>query len=291
MSVLRGYFPKQWKRSIILPIVKPGKEQSTEVTKYRPISLLNIGEKVLKKLLIDRINHHLLSNRPLNENQYEFLSQKSTFDAAMAAKAFVRENLQRKKFVVMISLDVKGAFDAAWWPGILSKLRNLCCPKNLYILTQNYFSDRVAIFHANTYNLERKVTVGCPQGSCCGPGFWNIMYNTLLNLEFSSHMKVIAFADDLAIMMQSKMPSEAEVYANSDLAKIEKWAKENKMQFNESKSKAVLITRKRSNDNINICLNNRRLEQVKEMKYLGIFLTASLHSTNTLGIYLKNPRS
>ena len=136
MSVLRGYFPKQWKRSIILPIVKPGKEQSTEVTKYRPISLLNIGEKVLKKLLIDRINHHLLSNRPLNENQYEFLSQKSTFDAAMAAKAFVRENLQRKKFVVMISLDVKGAFDAAWWPGILSKLRNLCCPKNLYFDTE-----------------------------------------------------------------------------------------------------------------------------------------------------------
>jgi hypothetical protein len=39
------------------------------------------------------------------------------------------------------------------------------------------------------------------------------------------------------------------------------------MQFNESKSKAMLITRKRSNDVINIYLNNRRLEQVKEMKY------------------------
>jgi hypothetical protein len=132
---LRGYFPKQWKHSIILPIVKSGKEESTEITKYRPISLLNVGKKLLKKLLIDRINHYLLSNRLLNENQYEFLPQKSTFDAAMAAKAFVRENLQRKKFVVMISLDIKGAFDAAWWPGILSNLCNLCCPKNLYILT------------------------------------------------------------------------------------------------------------------------------------------------------------
>jgi hypothetical protein len=38
------------------------------------------------------------------------------------------------------------------------------------------------------------------------------MYNALLILEFSSHMKVIAFTDDLAIMTQGKMPSEAGVY-------------------------------------------------------------------------------
>jgi hypothetical protein len=110
------------------------------------------------------------------------------------------------------------------------------------------------------------------------------MYNVLLNLEFPSHTKGIAFADDLAIMTQGKMPSEAGVYENSDLAKIEKWAKENKMQFNESKSKAMLITRKGSDENINIYLNNRKLEQVKEMKYLGIYfdswITLNKHTGN-----------
>ena len=38
----KGYFPKQWKHSIIIPIIKPGKEGSTEVSKYRPISLLYV---------------------------------------------------------------------------------------------------------------------------------------------------------------------------------------------------------------------------------------------------------
>jgi len=56
-----GHFPKQWKRSVILPIVKPGKEGCNAVNKYRPISLLNVGGKVLEKLLIDRINHHVYS--------------------------------------------------------------------------------------------------------------------------------------------------------------------------------------------------------------------------------------
>ena len=122
----------------------------------------------------------------------------------------------------MVSLDVQGAFDAAWWPGILSNLRDLHCPNNLYRLTKNYFSDRVAVYYANTCKVERKVSMGCLQGSCCGPGLWNVLYNELLNLDFSTHTKVIAFADDLAIMSQGKTPTEAEVYANSDIAKIEK---------------------------------------------------------------------
>ena len=73
-----GYFRLQWKHSVIIPIVKPGMEGSTEATKYRPISLLNVGGKVLEKLLIDRINHHIPSHRLLNGNQYGFLPQKST---------------------------------------------------------------------------------------------------------------------------------------------------------------------------------------------------------------------
>jgi hypothetical protein len=48
------------------------------------------------------------------------------------------------------------------------------------------------------------------------------------------------------------------------------------MQFIESKSKAMLITRKRSSDGIHIFLNNRRLEQVTEMKYIGTYFDSRL---------------
>jgi hypothetical protein len=65
-------------------------------------------------------------------------------------------------------------------------------------------------------------------------GVWNIMYNALLNLNFSSHTKVIDFVDDLAVLTKGKTTPEVEIFANSDLAKIEKWAKDNKMQFNET---------------------------------------------------------
>jgi len=264
---------------MILPIVKPGKEGLNEVQKYRPISLINIGGKILEKLLIDRINHHLYSKRLINENQYGFRPQRSTVDASMAVKGFVHTHLQQRNVVIMTSLDVQGAFDAAWWPAILHNLRNLECPRNLYNLTRSYFSDRVAILCANTYSKEKKVTKGCPQGSCCGPGYWNILYNSLLDQEFTSHTKTIAFADDLAILTYGESTTEAEAYANSDLAKIENWAKLNKMKFNERKSKTMLIARKRKSnrEHISIYLNNRKLEQTTEMKYLGIFFDNKLN--------------
>ncbi len=54
-----GCFPKKWKHSVIIPITKPGKEECNEVSKYRPISLINIGGKLLEKLMIDRILFHI----------------------------------------------------------------------------------------------------------------------------------------------------------------------------------------------------------------------------------------
>jgi hypothetical protein len=57
-----GVFPKRWKRAKIIPIIKPGKEDSYDVSKYRPISLLNIGGKVLEKALINKFNHHIYTN-------------------------------------------------------------------------------------------------------------------------------------------------------------------------------------------------------------------------------------
>jgi hypothetical protein len=58
----RGCFPRRWKIAKIIPITKPGKENSMEPSKYHPIILLNIGGKILEKLLINRINHHIYRN-------------------------------------------------------------------------------------------------------------------------------------------------------------------------------------------------------------------------------------
>ena len=87
--------------------MKPGKERLNEASKNRPISLINTGGKLLKKFLIDRINHHLHTEL-LNRNQYGFIPQKSTVDAAMAAKQYALSHIQQRNYFIMISLDSRG---------------------------------------------------------------------------------------------------------------------------------------------------------------------------------------
>ena len=50
--------------------------------------------------------------------------------------------------------------------------------------TKRYFSQKTAVMNTNTVQVEREISNVCPQVFCCGPGFWNIQYNSLLNLEF-----------------------------------------------------------------------------------------------------------
>jgi hypothetical protein len=113
-------FLKRWKIAKIIPITKPGKENSTDLTKYRPI---NIGGKVLEKILINRITYYIYKNRLMTNRQFRFTPQKNTTDAAIEAKRFIEPVLENRGVVIMTSVDVKGAFEAASWQSILYGLK------------------------------------------------------------------------------------------------------------------------------------------------------------------------
>ena len=66
-----GHFPEKWKIAKVLMIVKPGREESSDPSMYRPISLLNTEGKILEKLLIKRIPHHLHKTDALNGNNLD----------------------------------------------------------------------------------------------------------------------------------------------------------------------------------------------------------------------------
>jgi len=100
--------------------------------------------------------------------------QRGTVDAAMTVKEIIEENMKQKNCTSVVSLDVQGAFDTAWWPSTLRNLKELKCPKNLFNLSRSYFSNRMASLCGNTLKIKKPVTMGFPQGSCSGPGFLNI---------------------------------------------------------------------------------------------------------------------
>ena len=143
----------------------------------------------------------------------------------------------------------------------------------LYNLCENYFNGRSAALILNSRKEQRPISKGCPQGSASGPGLWNIQFNSLLQLEITRKTKLIAYADDLLVLTKRKT-QEVENHANIELAKITKWARENKMTFNEQKSKMMVITRRRPKNKreYKIYLHNTPMQQEETIKYLGIII-------------------
>jgi hypothetical protein len=107
---------------------------------------------------------------------------------------------------------------------------------------------------------------------------WNIFYNSLLNLTFTSGTKIVAFVDDLLLLTRGKLVSEVENIANTELKKVSRWAKENKVCFNDQKSKVMLMTRRKvkKRKDLEVYLNNKHLRQVKTVKYLGVIIDNKL---------------
>jgi len=95
-------------------------------------------------------------------------------------------------------------------------------------------------------------------------------------LQFTSQTGIYksfkSFADDLIILTEGESIVEDENFMNLELRKISDWAQNNKLMFNEHKSKVMLMSRRKRKEkkDVEIYLNNKSLEQVNSIKYLGI---------------------
>src|SRR5699024_7349147 len=98
---------------------------------WRPISLLPVLGKVLEKLMIQRVLYDLRSRGLLSDKQHGFTPKKSTSSAISQLVDHMKSTVDDDHLGAIISLDVSGAFDHAFWPAILCRLKELGSPHNV----------------------------------------------------------------------------------------------------------------------------------------------------------------
>jgi hypothetical protein len=155
---------------------------------------------------------------------------------------------------------------------ILQRLRDKKFPRNLYYLVKDCLKERNAVMTINNTSAEKTITRGCPQGAWFGPGLWKIQYDTVLNLQYKKHTRVIAFADDLLVMTQAESIGEVQINANIKIDKIAKWARDNTINFNKEKSKVMLLTRRKRKEQKKVAVT----PQIQKLKYLDIIFDYKL---------------
>jgi len=286
-----SYFPEIWKKSLVKVIPKPGKEDYADASSLRPIGLISIFGKALEKLKVRRLTYFLRVTGALHEKQYGFLEQKSTEQALDNVVDLLQSKLDIGLHTIVISLDIKGAFDHAWHPYLFQQLQRKNCPPGIYALTRSYYSDRLVKVRYCGSEFEKPTNKGSVQGSVCGPIHWNIIMDGLLSLAFPSGVHAQAFADDGLVVISAQTAIELQEKSQRTIDLIAEWGKLTKLTFSESKTQVMFVSKKLKFDKPALHMNGELLPYVKHFKLLGVIIDHKLHFTEHVKYIAKKSAS
>ncbi|CAK1585006.1 unnamed protein product [Parnassius mnemosyne] len=277
-----AHFPGKWKEAAVVVLRKPGKEDYTHPKSYRPIGLLPVLGKIFEKMTIRRIKWHIVPK--ISKNQYGFMPQRSTEDSLYEMMQHIKAKIKSKKLVLLVSLDIEGAFDNAWWPAVRCALAKTGCPINLRRLIDSYLKDRSVCVKYSGAEWVKKTSKGCVQGSIGGPIFWNLLLDPLLQELNDKGEHCQAFADDVVLIFSGDKALDVQERANAALAHVRRWGVKNKLKFAPQKTKAMIITNKIKYDSPLLKMGGESIGLSKEIKILGLTVDDGL----TFNAHVKN---
>ena len=276
-----GFHPEHWKTARGVTIPKPGKDDYSQAKAYRVISLLNCLGKVVEKTVAYLLSNQCERTGALHPGQYGSRPQRSAVDAVGLAMARTQQAWTQGKMVGALLMDVSAAFPSVAKDCLVRGMRDLKLDENLIQWTDSFMQDRWVIMNVNGQDGKReRVTTGLPQGSPVSPILFGIYISEV-------HATVQDKVDDTAGL--SIVDDVTWFVTGPNVATIRKileecakesiaWGERNAVRFEESKTEALLLSKKRG-------LREERGVQVadrvvpfarKATRWLGVWLDWTL---------------
>ena len=285
-----GHFPSAWKEGEGSILPKPDRTDVENYKAYRCITLLSVLGKWLEKILLVRLlwlNQHFSFISP---HQFGFLPGKSCEDLLSSIVLRIEKAFLENKFVIIIFLDIAGAFDCEWHLSIIKSLIDKGVDKSYIKLIHSYLSNRLIRLKINDSRSQKCLTRSAPQGGGLSPFLWNCDFDEILGPyqldqealsqftdNFDVENNVEAFADDGQVVVVSDSLLLCQQAANDILSQIDVKAKLKKQSFSAVKSKAVVFSKKKIPFLVNIFMGGSRIEVSMSKKVIGVTLDSKLN--------------
>ena len=275
-SFSTGVVPSKLKVARVIPVHKNGPR--AVISNYRPISLLSVFNKILEKLMYNRLITFLEKNQVLFNGQFGFRSNHSTLHAILLIADKIQKAIERNQYSCGIFLDLSKAFDTVNHTILIKKLEYYGIRGIAKDWFCSYLSNRKQLVSIGNVRSDLKpITCGVPQGSVLGPLLFLLYINDFS--KSAPDLDFHLFADDSNLFCSHKSLQCLEAKVNVELNNVNNWLCVNKLSLNIDKSNFVIFhpSQKKVQYPINLIINNKILEEKKYVKYLGIIMDCNLN--------------
>lgn len=237
----QGHFPHAFKNAEVVFIQKPGKKDRSNPGSFRPISLLSCLGKGLERLFARRVAYAAIKAGIMNPQQFGALPGRSAADLAACVTHDIEMALQQGLTATLVTMDVKGAFDAALRNRFILRLRQQGWPEAMFQLVYSFMTSRTAQIRMEGSVLPQfPLSCGLPQGSPASPVLF-LLYISEALLE--NPLRRFGYADDFGLLAISSSLEENARILGEEIDHLREWGDANKVTFDEAKTEAIHFTR------------------------------------------------
>lgn len=278
-SVFRGTcFPSDIKKSKVILIEKPHKK-GNEITKYRPITLVSSISKIIEHIVLARLITCDGYTRNISNRQYGFVKGKNSLGLNTELMNRIAHFKSLNRHCAIISMDIKGAFDHAWHPQIISQLLRYRIPSYIIQLIASYLADRSIFVNVHDQLHEIKSNRGCPQGSVLGPVLWNLSVNHLLQKTYQN-AEVFAYADDFYFLVAVNDQSLIKPTVQQIVTEFSEELNRIKLSLSLNKTHFMILSHRPKYEVITV--DNQQITSSTKIDILGIIFDHCLSFRNHL---------
>ena len=271
-----GRFPKKWKESIVIPILKQDKD-STDPGGYRPIALTSCLCKLFEKILNRRLVWILESKGILSKHLNGFRPGRGTSECIISLMNQIYDAFRRSQYILTVFLDLEKAYDTCWKKIIIRELHDIGLRGQLPAIIADYLEERMFKVRVGVTNSDIFVQeLGVPQGGVLSCTLFNIAINTVVK-SLSGLISYSLYVDDQRISYASQEPIMCKIRVQRVLNELEKWAKNNGFKFSPQKTQFMFFYRNLKKPlGISLTINGEQITEVESKKFLGVVLDRKL---------------
>jgi hypothetical protein len=272
------HIPMTLKKSRIVPI--PKKPNPTSPNDLRPIAIQPTLTKLLEKCLMPSFTAYLEENSLISKHQFGFRKGHSTNHAIIAITDFMYESLAKGNVCIVVTLDLRKAFDKVDREVLVHKLQWYGIDPRLIDSLLKERSQFVSLkCDCEKISETKETQLGVPQGGCISCVLFSLMINDLC-LVFKNAVPVL-YADDDTLLISGPVVDILRIINNleEDLARAVSWLNGSKLILNDEKSEVMFVGNKSVISCVNqhvVHINNKVIKRVDCMKILGVMLDSNL---------------